>query len=201
MLISETHQFIFLAVAKTGSSSIEQALAPYRSPLTNQFKKHATCTRVKRELPTALWQQFFKFAFVRNPYDYVQSWYFYRQREELADPHHPRHHLYTGDTTFEEFVENFGQQEWILNQVAWVAPPSTDFQMQLDYVGRYETLDQDYRVICDRLGIPDTPLPTLRSSSNSSERAAALWNRHTRRLVNDYFQPDFETFGFEVLTS
>lgn len=201
MLISETHQFIFLAVAKTGSSSIEAALAPYRSALTDQFKKHATCTRVKRELPAAMWQQFFKFAIVRNPYDCMQSWYFYRQREELADPGHPRHHLFTGNQSFDEFVETFGQKEWMLNQVEWVAPAAMDLKVQLDYVGRYETLDEDYREICHRIGIPHTPLPTLRSSSNSREKTAKLWTPYTRQLVNEYFRQDFETFGFEMLTA
>jgi len=201
MLISESHQFIFLAVAKTGTSSVEDALAPYRSPLTDRFNKHATCARLRRELPAGMWEQFFKFAFVRNPYDLMQSWYFYRQREELADPNHPRHHLYTGDKSFDEFIETFSKLGWVLNQVAWVAPPAMNLQIQLDYVGHYETLEEDYREICRRIGVPCTSLPKVRRSRNSAARAANLWNSHTRRLINDYFRHDFEVLGYDMLTS
>jgi hypothetical protein len=198
MLISESHQFIFLAVPKTGSSSIEKALAPYRATLTDEFKKHATCSKLKRELPTGIWESYFKFAFVRNPYDFMQSWYFYRQRDELADPKHPRHHLYTGDTSFEEFITTFARKEWLLPQVEWVAPAAMELQVQLDYVGRYETFEDDFRQICRRLAIPYPTLPRLRRSRNDAG-ASKLWNSRTRAVVNDYFWQDFKAFGYEVL--
>ena len=199
MLISESHRFIYLAVPKTGSSSIEQALALYSSPLTDEFKKHTTCSRLKRELPAEIWKGYFKFAFVRNPYDFMQSWYFYRQRDELANPDHPRHHLFTGATSFDEFIETFASKEWLLPQVAWVAPPALGLQVQLDYVGRYESLGDDFRQICQQLGIPCPDLPLLRGSSNEP-RASELWSAHTRAIVNDYFWQDFQTFGYEVLS-
>lgn len=198
MLISESHRFIFLAIPKTGTTSIEEMLAPYRSPLTEKFKKHATCNRVRRELPGEMWESYFKFAFVRNPYDFMQSWYFYRQREELADPNHPRHHLYTGNTSFDEFIETFARRDWMLNQVEWVAPAAMNWKIQLDYVGRYETLEEDFREICHRIGVPHSPLPTIRNSRNDPS-AASLWNSHTRSLINEYFREDFETFGYEML--
>jgi hypothetical protein len=198
MVISESHSFIFLAVPKTGTSALEHALARYASPLTDRFNKHVTCARLRRELPPAMWRDYFKFAFVRNPYDMMQSWYFYRQRAELADPAHPRHHLYTGNTGFQDFIEHFAHQDWMLNQFAWVAPPALGGAIQLDFVGRYETLDADYRFICGRLGIPCRPLPVRRASRNHAG-ITGLWNRHTRRLINDYFRRDFELFGYEML--
>ncbi len=198
MLISESHKFIFLAIAKTGTSSIETALSSYRSPLTGNFSKHATCVKLQRELPENIWGSYFKFAFVRNPYDRMQSWYFYRKRAELANPAHPRHHRYTGNITFDEFIETFSKRDWMLNQVAWVAPPALGGEMQVDFVGRYETLEDDFRKVCHRIGVPHSPLPTIRNSHNDAS-AAALWNSHTRSVINEYFRQDFETFGYEML--
>lgn len=198
MLISDSASFIFLAVPKTGTSSIERALAKYRSPLTAKFRKHATCQRLKRELPESLWQTYFKFAFVRNPYDVMQSWYFYRQRPALADPGHPRHHLYTGNQTFPEFIASFADNDWMLLQLAWVAPPALGDEIQLDFVGRFENLEEDFRFVCDRVGIPPLKLPTVRASDNDAS-ASSLWDRASRARVNAYFRRDFELFGYEML--
>lgn len=198
MIISESHNFIFLAVPKTGTSSIERALARYRSPLTDRFRKHATCKRVRQELPEKFWQSAFKFAFVRNPYDRMQSWYYYRKREELANPEHPRHHLYTGDKTFDQFVESFAERDWMLLQLAWVAPPALGGGSQLDFIGRFEHLDEDYRHVCEQVDVPYSPLPTIRGSSNDAS-ARSLWSRESRRRVNEYFRRDFELFGYEML--
>lgn len=198
MLISKSHQFIFLAVPKTASSSIEHALAEFRSPLTGCFNKHATCTKLSRDLPPEIWDSYFKFAVVRNPYDTLQSWYFYRQREDLANPKHPRHNLYTGNISFDEFVETFSQKHIMLNQIYWTAPPALGGENQLDFVCRYENLAADFGEVCRRLDIPCPTLPTIRSSSNDAS-AKNLWNRHSRRLANDYFKEDFEHFDYEVL--
>jgi hypothetical protein len=200
MIISESHQFIFLAIPKTGTSSIEKALGQHASPTTRRFRKHATCARLKRELPPDFWQNALKFAFVRNPYDRMQSWYFYRQRAELADPAHPRHNRYTGNMSFEQFIDSFAKHDWMLNQVAWVAPASLGGEKQLDFVGRFESLERDYREVCERIGIPCTPLPLVRSSGNKSGMSG-LWTAHTRRVVNKHFRKDFDYFGYEMLDS
>lgn len=196
MVISESNRFIFLAVPKTGTSSIEHALRPYRSPLTARFKKHATCSRLQRELSCEMWQSYYKFAFVRNPYDRMQSWYYYRQREELAAVDHPRHHLYTGNLSFDEFIQSFAKNELMLRQVDFIAPRGEG--LRVDFVGRYESLERDFRRICAQLRLPALSLPRVRASRN---RVADLnlWNRTSRALINDYFAEDFTMFGYRRL--
>lgn len=197
MVISESHQFIFLAVPKTGTSSIEIALRPYRAPITQSFNKHATCLKLQRDLPTETWDSYFKFAFVRNPYDLMQSWYFYRQRKEMADPSHPRHHLYTGDVCFEEFIRDFAKKELMLRQVDFIAPHNMG--LQIDAVGKFEALEEDYTSVCEHLKIPVEALPVLRSSDNRHS-AEQLWTRSSRKVINEYFEEDFTTFDYELIT-
>lgn len=196
MVVSESHQFIFLAVPKTGTSSIENTLKPYRAAITNDFNKHATCSKLQRDLPVQMWDSYFKFAFVRNPYDMMQSWYFYRQRKELANPKNPRHHLYTGDLNFEEFIHGFAKKELMLRQVDFIAPHGKG--LQVDTVGKYETLDRDFASICERLKLSVEQLPKVRSSNND-RTAAGLWTRSSRKIINDYFLEDFTTFDYELI--
>lgn len=196
MLISDSHRFIFLAVPKTGTSSIEKALAPYKSGITSQFNKHATCLKLQRDLPAGIWERYFKFAFVRNPYDRMQSWYFYRQRDSLANADHPRHHLYTGNLSFEAFICGFASNELMLKQVDFIAPHGGG--LQLDWVGKFETLARDFNSLCRQLNIACESLPVIRPSNNTGN-TSNLWTPTTRRIVNDYFEEDFVMFDYEVL--
>ncbi|MEH6583062.1 MAG: sulfotransferase family 2 domain-containing protein [Halioglobus sp.] len=194
MVISESHRFIFIAVPKTGSSSVETALESYTSKLTREFNKHATCRRLIRDLPPQMWESYFKFAFVRNPYDRIESWYFYRKRPELSDPKHPRHKMYTGDKTFEEFVHWFPKNTMMLLQVGFLAPLG---ELLVDHVGRFETLEEDFALICQKLNLPEIALPKIRPSQR--EPASDIWTPASRRIINDYFAKDFAFFDYPII--
>lgn len=84
MIFSKSHKFIYFCNSKTGTSSIERALGhydeggKYRFSAENFFShKHIPPSMVKPLLPAALWEECFKFVFVRNPYDWFVSQWFY----------------------------------------------------------------------------------------------------------------------------
>ena len=89
MLICESPGFIFLAVPKTGTSSVERALCDYNCrTLSAPFNKHVLAMKLAEEIDPAIWFGSFKFAFVREPVAWMYSWYRYRQRA-LAYCFHP----------------------------------------------------------------------------------------------------------------
>jgi hypothetical protein len=196
MVISDSHRFIFLAVPKAGSSSIEAALAPYTSELTSQFNKHATVLKLKRDLPPEIWNGYFKFAFVRNPYDRIESWYYYRQRRALADPNHPHHDLYTGDKTFAEFAQWFPRHDMIFKQTDFIAPHGGG--LLVDQVYRFENLHNEFSNLCSRLLLPPLVLPKIRASERQAKEQS-IWNAASRRIVNEYFAEDFAMFDYPVM--
>ncbi|MGI9294129.1 MAG: sulfotransferase family 2 domain-containing protein, partial [Pseudomonadales bacterium] len=108
MIISDDPSFIFIAVPKTGSCSIEEALKSLMNlELKRKFHKHVTGRRLQRELPAERWEKSYKFAFVREPYAWMYSWYRFRQRDALKDPSSEYHRRYTGNISFNEFVRTF----------------------------------------------------------------------------------------------
>ena len=87
MIISALHKFIFVAIPKTGTHSVRQALRQHMGPrdmeqvglfVTRQFPiadlarlqhGHLSLQQVRPYFPLEEFEALFKFAFVRNPFD------------------------------------------------------------------------------------------------------------------------------------
>ena len=105
MLVFWKENLVLLAIPKTGSTALEGALAPRASLVLRDPPeiKHAPCYRYKRFLKPLFKQVGAQnpelMAIVRNPIDWLGSWYRYRTREDLIG--HPNS---TRDVSFDDFV-------------------------------------------------------------------------------------------------
>lgn len=107
MLISTKKKFVFLSNYKCASTSIESVLKEHcELILTGPKFKHLPIDKfnkyIKPLLETMGFYDFETYCIVRDPIDYVFSWYRYRQRDELKKVKSIR---YTGDVTFDQFVK------------------------------------------------------------------------------------------------
>ncbi len=90
MLVFWKERLVFLAVPKTGTTAIEGALAPKAALVLRDppILKHATVQRYKRILQPMLEitkePPFDTVAVVRDPVDWLGSWYRYRHRDDLV---------------------------------------------------------------------------------------------------------------------
>ncbi len=105
MLVFWKENLVLMAVPKTGSTALEGALAPRASLVLRDPPelKHAPCYRYKRFLKPLFKQVGGQnpelMAIVRNPIDWLGSWYRYRTRDDLIG-----HENSTHDVSFDEFV-------------------------------------------------------------------------------------------------
>ncbi len=106
MLVFWKARLVLLAVPKTGTTALERALLPYADAaiLNPPQQKHCTVRRYRNQL-----QKFFEqrgqrklevMAVIREPVDWLSSWYRYRAREEIRGTANS-----TADVSFDEFVE------------------------------------------------------------------------------------------------
>jgi len=65
-----------------------------------------------------------------------------------------------------------------------------------DFLGRYETLDRDFKTMCDCYKLPWTPLPVTRRTGVAGEDFRSAFDEDSRRFVETFFAEDFSNFGY-----
>ena len=108
MIISGLHKFIFVAIPKTGTHAVRQALRVHLGPqdqeqvglfvqrkfsipaLAQIGHGHISLEQLRPHLKPEAWNSFFKFAFVRNPFDRFVSYCAFVTREGDAFQRDPK---------------------------------------------------------------------------------------------------------------
>lgn len=177
--------FIFIHINKTGGSSIEKAL---KLPF-----EHLTAQEKKQEIGTQKWQQKFKFAFVRNPFDKVCSHYRYRVKTNQTG-------LQDKPLSFTEWVtETYGRQnpeyydnpKMFLPQSQWLCDEHGE--LMVDQVYRFESLATDFKALSQRLGL-DAELPHLKASNPVDYRE--WYDETSKKTVSQWFHDDLQRFAY-----
>lgn len=165
MLIGVEKRFVFVANSKTASTSIEAALmrhAEIHRGGTPQ-RKHIRLREALRDYDFLFGQPayapgtFFKFGVMRDPVDWIQSWYRFRQGNEV-------NHAIPRTMSFAEFWAKADWNRYFKTEdgrakrhqrhhfTAW------DGTVLADYIIPYHALGDHFGKICDALGV-DSPLP------------------------------------------
>ena len=205
MIVSHRHRFIFFAVPRTGTHAIRTALGPVlgdddwqQQSLTEQVRLpvpalarfnhgHLTLQQVQATLPR-IWRDYFKFAFVRNPYDRFVS---------VCAMLNKRNPGYSGrETAFMKralTIPRFRRRVLVRPQVDMLVDESGEVGM--DYVGRYETLAQDFGEVCRQIGIAEMDLE--RSNASEHDRYATYYDDELLASVTAFYRRDFDVLGYE----
>ncbi len=207
MLISNKHNFIFIHIYKNAGTSITSALKPFaqgrvRRAVNRTLKSlklpapffdhqpyhtHVKASELREDLGHEMYDSYFSFAIVRNPWDWQVSLYKYM----LKDATHHQHELGKKLGSFDEYIRWRCDHE-IRYQKDFLY--SDDNQLLVNFVGRYENLAADFQAICARIGV-SASLPKLNVSNTQPYRE--LYSDHTRELVKQAFRPDLDLLKYE----
>ena len=127
---------------------------------------------------------YFKFAFVRNPWDRVVSWYMFSK--SLENPDQSRDLTGIG---FKEYIKKFGN--------IWSNEQQDQYKFVgcCDFIGRYENLQNDFNIICDKIKIPQQKLP--RKNATKHKHYTEYYDDETKRIVAERFAKDIEHFNYK----
>ena len=235
-MISHKHRFIFVHIGRTGGTSVERALAKYTSYEVDDFdrlsfrfkhqhildlmaqQKSGDCSNLDfgRRGSKKWMNDYFKFTFVRNPWDRcVSRWRMINKIHGMKR----KGHDYTG-TTFKDYITNknniyekleLGLCPWKLrendspaltklfkekapyeNQIDWIIGKNR--KVLTDFVGKFENLQRDFDNICDRIGVEREELELSKASSRSHYRN--YYDKYTRDFVARKYVRDIQHFGY-----
>ncbi len=209
MILSHSKRFIFVHVYKVAGISIRRALQPYNNLTSSDFPwymnlkfsfgkryeflpnwsiNHIKAREIKKYLPVEVFNNYFKFCFVRNPWDWQVSLYHFTLQYE----NHPQHKRISKMKTFDEYIEWRIHNDFKL-QKDFIYAKNND--ILVDYVGRFENLQEDFNEICLRLEIPTVDLPKANISKHKYYKE--YYNDYSRDLVAKAFKEDIELFHYD----
>jgi hypothetical protein len=114
-----------------------------------------------RYLPQEMFDSYFSFAFVRNPWSRLVSIYKYKRYYLSSD--------------FKNFVMNL-RESGIWREDYWFIGPQAEFvcdrggNFLVDFIGRMEYFQSHFDYVCEQIGIPHTTLPHQNRSAVEAPR-------------------------------
>jgi hypothetical protein len=188
MLVFHKHRLVFLATPKTGSTAIETALADHADLTISRLPelKHTPLGRYNRflapYLKAALGAEFETCALIRQPQDWLGSWYRYRQRDGVMPGRS------TKGISFDAFVQAYASQPRPgFAQVGSQAQMlQTKEGARITHLFRYEQMGDFVAFLQQRLDVSIT-LPRI----NVSPRGAVELTATGRDLLRSSLAADF----------
>ena len=189
MLVMISHEYtcIFIHIGKTGGTSIEHFFNPdvkldssksTRGTGNTDFKgKHYSAIQYKNEFES-IFDLYFKFAFVRNPWDLeISLWKWF-------------------DLCFKKkksFKKHLESRQGSMGFARWICDSS---QTNLvEFIGRFENRQEEFNIVCDKIGIPQQKLP--HKNKTKHKHYTEYYDDESREIVAEKYTRDIEYFGYK----
>ncbi len=216
MIISHKHKFIFIHIPKCAGTTICHSLInnlyfklPRRQAwmfnklnlnIAEVFKvttdhgnsleldQHDTFRDIKNYLDKKNLNidEYFKFSFMRNPWERRVSQYEYAKR--MAKEKGEDWAIEISLMSFYEFIteRNDSQLNWVSNEKNNVA---------VDFLASGRNLQQDFNKICKKIGIPHIELP--HKNKTKHKHYTEYYDDETRQIVANNCAKDIEYFNYK----
>ena len=183
-MISHKHKFIFVHVTKTAGTTIRWAMEGNYDELHDPH--HLGISEIKEKLSDQIFKSYFKFGTIRNPWDREVS----RYKFILANGKRvSKLYEFTLDG-FKNYLINFNKYNSLNYNVLKI-----DGNIGVDYIMKFENLQKDFNVVCDRIGIPRQQLP--HKNKTKHKHYTEYYDDETRELVAEKYATDIEHFGYK----
>jgi hypothetical protein len=138
-------------------------------------------------MPKETFRRYFKFAFVRNPWERLVSEYQYI----LKQPEHGRHARVSRLAGLTEFI-----RMQIPRRDAYQLNMLCDRKglLLMDFVGKLENLEADWETVCIEIGVPCQPL--LRKNVTEHRRYQEFYDQSAIKLVAKHWAAEIDLFGY-----
>lgn len=182
-MIDHTRKLIFIHIARTGGSSIEHALVKEDWFQIDPKTKHISASQARQLYGEAAWNEYRKFAVVRNPWDRLVSMWATKWWHQAAgiDP----------DCQFSTFIRHLKPHPYERYDSLFYHQILDE---ELDFVLRFESLAGDFSNMLGELNIDVVTLPhkELRRRKPYHD----MYSNETRDLVAKKFACDIKEYSY-----
>lgn len=200
MVLCHSPKFIFVHNPKTAGSSIVQKLVEAFSIEDIKFKiggmkKHSTASTIKKHLPKEYnWKDYYKFGFVRNPFDACISSYFYwkkriEQNDMIRSKAKYRAKKIAG-MSIKEYINSYNvvQSRFFFNQ---------SNKLLVDFIGKYENLQQDFDKIMTNINTSKNKKYILNHrNKNARKHYTYYFDDQDVKTFSEKFEKDLNIFNY-----
>lgn len=210
MLVSVSHNFVFIHIAKNGGSSVNEMLLQYcvggertkigdvlsvfpyaKAPERLGYPPHANARWARRNLGPRFYDRAFSFAIVRNPYDRAVSRFEYvRQNAE----HHNNQKFQ--NLSFGGFVSDERMRNLVISRTQYSEISSRSGEVIVDKIYRFEEIDAAVSDICTRLGLPK-PAQTPHQNRSRRGHYQSYFTPEIRARFERIYRKDIEYFEYD----
>lgn len=202
MLLSHDKKCLFIHIPKNAGTSIQQSLSsPLKDPKiitgigNEKIFFHSTIRQMYHQYGNCL-DSYFKFSIVRNPWD--RMWSFYRftlnRWPDAIEGYDFKKFLLEFSSTMalshlpdESIIrtQERSQLDWLTDKNGVIL---------VDFIGKYESLNEDFVKICNNLNIINTPLKWIRKVDGEDYRT--VYDNETIEFIEKYYKKDIDMFGY-----
>lgn len=188
----EKNKCIFIHVPKSAGTSILSALGK-----KEVFGRDHLPWYVYQKANNQKFQSYYKFSFVRNPWDRAYSAYSYlreggNKRDDIC-----LQSIIEKFKNFDDFVINGLQNGLLRNHPLFI--PQSEFvvranqELAVDFLGRYENIDNDFKIVADRLKIGEK----LNRVNVSRSCGNKYFSEESVRVIKFIYAQDIDNFGYK----
>jgi hypothetical protein len=215
MLISHRKKFIYTKTVKTAGTSVESYFERYcmadgqwefahhrdqyvgpegiigcRGPDAGgkEWFNHMSAADIRSRVGTEMWDEYYKFCVVRNPFDKLVSWFSFQLHKGLLAPATDQH-------VVDAFRERLSQGIPVLDRDKYVI----DGSLCVDYAIRFEDLEHGIGHVCRKLSVPFERARVPHLKGGIRDTSLDLRDFYTPELVRNVesaYAFEFQTFGY-----
>ena len=146
---------------------------------------------------------YFKFAFVRNPWDRMVSLYENKVNKEKyrcrLNSNFRKYSNFKTNMSFNEFIRAIGEIEDKNSNHHFKSQYLSLFEKNpetMDFIGRFENLNQDFQKICKIVDLPKIKLPWLMRENRDKNSYRDYYDLETKKVLEKRFEKDINLFCY-----
>lgn len=201
-MISHKYKFIFIHIPKTGGTSVEK-IFDRKASVRNTRYKHSTLQDLEKLRKVD--NSYFKFSFVRNPWDMTVSMYYFLWHKDAKWPNRWRKkNKDLSCLSFKEWILHPSFQGPTIRSIGIGKPFACDGKFSdwldsenhtMDFVGKFENFQQDFNIVCDNIGIPRQTLPHENQSKH--KHYIDYYDDETTEVVGSKYAEEIQKFNYK----